>query len=181
MTKKKTTKKKTGRPTAYQPSYARIAKFMCERGATDKDIAECLGHSESTINKWKHDYPEFSESLKKNKAYFDNKVEMALAERATGYSHKDTKFFMHDGQVITEEYEKHYPPDVTACIYWLNNRKPKEWASRKAIETTVRPDSTVGGVLLTAPVLSNEEWTKLSKQANAQLTKKEREFMSENG
>jgi hypothetical protein len=181
MTKKKTTKKKTGRPSAYQPSYARIAKFMCERGATDKEIAKCLGHSESTINKWKHDYPEFSESLKKNKEYFDNKVEMALAERATGYSHTDTKIFMYDGEVIAEDYTKHYPPDVTACIYWLNNRKSKEWASRKAIETSIKPGTDGAGILLTAPVLTADQWVELSKEANQELNKKEKRFMKENG
>lgn len=25
---------------------------------------------------------------------------------------------------------KHYPPDTTACIFWLKNQKPKEWHDR---------------------------------------------------
>jgi hypothetical protein len=24
-------------------------------------------------------------------------------------------------------YQEHIPPDVTACIFWLKNRRPKEW------------------------------------------------------
>lgn len=187
VTKKKVAKKvaakKNGRPSAYQKRYALIAKFMCDRGATDKEIAECLQHSESTINKWKHDYPEFSESLKRGKKYFDNKVEMALAERAIGYTHLEEKIFNYNGEILRAETNKHYPPDVTACIYWLNNRKPKDWASRKAVETEVNlnrlPEGA--GVLMTPPVASMEDWIKLSKQANEQLTQKEKEFEKNNG
>jgi hypothetical protein len=37
---------------------------------------------------------------------------------------------------------KHYPPDTTACIFWLKNRKPKEWRDRAELAT----DQEIAGV-----------------------------------
>ena len=34
--------------------------------------------------------------------------------------------FCYEGQVIVEPTIKHYPPDTTAAIFWLKNRKPNE-------------------------------------------------------
>ena len=58
----------------------------------------------------------------------DFEVENALLRRALGYTitlskQKVTK----DGDVIDYEEEVHYPPDVTAQIFWLSNRKRKDW------------------------------------------------------
>jgi hypothetical protein len=32
-----------------------------------------------------------------------------------------------NGKVTRVPYVEHVPPDVTACIFWLENRKPNEW------------------------------------------------------
>jgi len=37
---------------------------------------------------------------------------------------------------------KHYPPDTTACIFWLKNRKPREWRNR----TELQMEQEVAGV-----------------------------------
>lgn len=183
-TTKKTTKKKTskkrGRKSLYDPKFATIAKFLCDRGADDQEIADCLGVSRRTINYWKKDHPEFLHSLKKGKDYFDKAIERKLAERAMGYEHVDTKFFCYEGAIIAQEYNKHYPPDVTACIYWLNNRKPNEWASRKAVETTMRPDSNAPAPLIAVPgVMSIEDWEKLGVESLESIRKKQAEMMKD--
>ncbi len=166
------------RPTKYKSEFAHQASIICKFGATDKDLADFFGVTERTINTWKQNHDEFFQSLKKGKDYFDSKVEMALAERAMGYSHPETKVFNVNGKIITHDIQKYYPPDVTACIYWLNNRKPKKWASRKAVESEITidklPEGT--GVLKTPPILSLDDWVKLSNECNAELNKKEKEF-----
>lgn len=53
------------RPTKYQEAYAEQARKLCLLGYTDAELADFFEVSESTINKWKLDYPEFSESLKR--------------------------------------------------------------------------------------------------------------------
>lgn len=53
------------RPTKYQEAYAEQARKLCLLGYTDAELADFFEVSESTINKWKLDYPEFSESIKR--------------------------------------------------------------------------------------------------------------------
>lgn len=31
-------------------------------------------------------------------------------------------------------YREHVPPDVTACIFWLKNRKPADWRDAQQME-----------------------------------------------
>lgn len=75
-------------------------------GLTDEQIAEGLGIHVSTLYDYKNKYPEFSEALKNGKEVVDYQVEKALLTKALR-------------------------GDVTAQIFWLKNRKPKQWRDRK--------------------------------------------------
>lgn len=119
-----------GRPSAFKPEYCRQAEKLCRLGATDKEMADFFGVVESTINKWKIDYPQFSESLKKGKEMSDANVADRLFKRAMGYSHKAVKIFNDEGHPMVVPYTEHYPPDTTACIFWLKNRQPKKWRDK---------------------------------------------------
>lgn len=125
------------RPTKYKPEYAEQASKLCLLGATDKELADFFDVSEQTINAWKDKHPEFLESIKEAKSNLDRQVERRLFERATGYSHLDTKFATHEGSITDErEYIKHYPPDTTAAIFWLKNRQPESWRDKQEIESS---------------------------------------------
>jgi len=126
-------KRKQGQPTKLTPERAVKIHFLARRGCTDKQIAEILDVTEKTICNWKKT-SSFFQSLKVAKAEADALVEISLFERATGYSHPETKVFQHEGQIITEETVKHYPPDAVACIFWLKNRRPLEWREKREVE-----------------------------------------------
>jgi hypothetical protein len=127
-----------GRPTKYKPDYARQAALLCEYGATDKDLATFFRVNRDTINQWQKDYPEFSDTLKRAKTDFDQKVERALYERALGYQHPDTdiRLAYEDGEptIIKTALVKHYPPDPTSCIFWLKNRQPTRWRDKVEVK-----------------------------------------------
>lgn len=123
-----------GRPKSYKPEYAEQAVKLTKLGATDKQLADFFKVAESTVNKWKLDYPEFSESLKKGKKVADNEVEKSLFKRATGYSHPETHISNYQGKITLTELVKHYPPDTTACIFWLKNRDPKNWRDKPGLD-----------------------------------------------
>jgi transcriptional regulator with XRE-family HTH domain len=118
-----------GRPSKYKADYAARARKACEAGFTDKDLADLFGVSKSTINLWKLEHKDFSDSLKGGKENADNRVEASLYHRAIGYSYDAVKIFLDPDtkKPIYAPYREHVPPDVTACIFWLKNRRPKEW------------------------------------------------------
>jgi len=115
------------RPTEYKSKYCDIAKKMCQLGAIDKDIAEALGVTEQTINNWKFRHPEFFESLKIGKSEVDERVKQSLVHRAMGYTHTEDDIKVVNGEIVITQTVKHYPPDTTACIFWLKNRMPDEF------------------------------------------------------
>lgn len=116
-----------GAPTKYKTEFAQIAAKMCELGATDQDLADAFKVNVRSIYRWSSEHDEFCQSLKANKAIYDDKIERSLAMRALGYSHPDTDLRVLDGKIVETEITKHYPPDTTACIFWLKNRKPDKY------------------------------------------------------
>jgi hypothetical protein len=81
--------RKGGRPSAFTSEMMRQARFLCERGCTDVELADFFGVCEKTLNNWKKAHPEFLQALKEGKAFADNRVQRSLFERATGYSHPE--------------------------------------------------------------------------------------------
>lgn len=123
-------KNKGGRPSKFKKEYIKQAAMAGRAGFTDLDVAELLGVTESTIYEWKEKHPEFSEALKTGKANKDDEVENSLLKRALGYT-RQIERPSKDGPVMCSE---EMPPDVTACIFWLKNRRPKEWREKQEHE-----------------------------------------------
>lgn len=132
--KHNTKKSEVGRPTKFQKVYCEQALKLCLLGATDEEMADFFGVSESTLNLWKKKHPEFSESIKKGKIEADANVVVSLYKRAIGYTHDDEKIFLHEGKIIRAKTKKHYPPDGTAICFWLKNRQPKQWRDSKVLQ-----------------------------------------------
>ncbi len=140
------------RPTKYNERFVDEAGILCEElGADDKALARFFKVSRSTINLWKHDHPEFSDSIKKGKDFYDSHVvERSLLKRALGYSVKERvrERQIKPGQastdeeplefemVLTKEVTKHIPGEVTACIFWLKNRRPDRWRDKSEVGLT---------------------------------------------
>ena len=83
-----------------------LVEGWAREGLTDEQIANNLGISTSTFYEYKKNYSEFSEALKKGKEIVDFEVENALLKNALN-------------------------GNITAQIYWLNNRKPKQWRNKR--------------------------------------------------
>ena len=114
-------------------------------GLIDEQIAEKCGITRSTLSEWKKKYPDISNALKKGKEIVDREVENALLKKAKGYNVEIKKTFKvrkidydSSGKKI-REYEElqtgydevHVPPDTTAQIFWLKNRRPDRWRDRQ--------------------------------------------------
>lgn len=122
----------TGRPTKYKTEYCKQAAKLCKLDATDADLAEFFEVNEDTIYEWKKVHPEFSDSLKEAKEHFDDsKVEASLARRAQGFM-RVKEVFNPEG--VKELIQEEVPPDTTACIFWLKNRRSSKWKDKQELE-----------------------------------------------
>ena len=100
-------------------------------GLTDDQIANNMGISRSTLYEWKRKYPDISDALKIGKEVADITVENALYKRAVGYTAEDTRTKVVAGEEIERIItQREIPPDITAIIYWLKNRKPDQWRDK---------------------------------------------------
>lgn len=124
-----------GRPSSYKPEYCEQAFKLCLLGADDKRIADFFEIAESTLYKWKVDYPDFSEALKNGKESADAAIAASLYNRAKGYVGKKTVVATNQGQVtdikVVDEY---VAPDTTAAIFWLKNRQSRYWRDKQDVE-----------------------------------------------
>lgn len=134
-----------GAPTKYQEAYNEQARKLCLMGYTDVDLAGFFNVTEKTINNWKIDYPLFFQSLKDGKEIADAEVTASLYERAKGYSHTETKVFNNQGEIVTHDVTRKYPPDPLAIKYWLNNRQPKKWREKVEVDET-KSDSEISKI-----------------------------------
>ncbi len=129
-----------GRPTTFRPEYVEEAMKLCAMGATDNDLAEWFEVSERTINRWKITHPEFAQALTVGKDGPDSRMERSLYQRGMGYEYEETVAIKlkdvqyHDGKKVAEtervelvKIKKTQPPDTTAMIFWLKNRREKAW------------------------------------------------------
>lgn len=105
-------------------------------GLHHAELADFFEVSESTINKWKLDYPEFSESIKKGKAVADAEVSDRLYQRAMGFVAPDIDIRVIENRIVETPLEKYYPPDTTAAIFWLKNRQKDKWRDKVDHELT---------------------------------------------
>lgn len=122
-----------------------LLEGWARNGLTDEQIMKNMGiRSKSTFYGYKKDYPDFSNALKKGKRVVDFEVENALLKKALGYTIqiKEQKLD-RDGCVHDLVKDVHIPPDTTAQIFWLKNRKPKDWRDKVNIENEVNENGVL--------------------------------------
>ena len=106
-------------------------------GLTNGQIANNIGIDERTLYRWKEKESLICQSLKKGREVADYEVENALFKRALGYTIQiNEQKIEKDGCVHDTIRDMHVPADTTAQIYWLKNRKPKEWRDKVEQEIT---------------------------------------------
>lgn len=119
------------RPTGYRVEYEEQAFKLCLMGATNEQLADFFNVNADTIYEWQKVHKAFSEILKDGRERADAEIGKALYHRAKGYNHKAVKIFNDNGSPLIVEYIEHYPPDTTACIFWLKNRQRGQWRDKQ--------------------------------------------------
>lgn len=123
----------------FRPEFIEQARKLAELGHTDAEMADFFEVSLRGFHRWKAMYPDFSVALRAGKVDADERVTRSLFQRAVGYTVPETVINLvksKDKRGTTRVKEhlteilKHYPPDTTACIFWLKNRRPEEWREK---------------------------------------------------
>lgn len=109
-----------------------LLQGWARNGLTQEQIAKNIGCATTTVSGWKAKSEKISEALKKGAEVVDLEVENALLKRALGYKSQNKQTFINvnaKGQksqrIIVTENE--VPPDTTAIVFWLKNRRPDKW------------------------------------------------------
>lgn len=92
-----------------EPDKLTLLQGWARDGLTDEQIAHNMGICRDTLIRWKKEYSDISDTLKKGKEIVDYEVENALLKNALS-------------------------GNVTAQIYWLNNRRRKAWSNNPGEE-----------------------------------------------
>ncbi len=113
-------------------------------GLSEKQIAHNMGCGYSTLQEWKKKYAPILQALKKGKEVVDHEVENALLKKALGYQYTETTKEYKNGELTLEkEVTKEMPPDMSAQLVWLKNRKPTEWRDKKDVNADMSGKVTV--------------------------------------
>jgi transposase len=99
----------TGKYESHVANRLEVIKGWCRDGLIEEEIAKRLGVSYSSLNKYKKEHSELSQALKEGKEVADYRVENAL-------------------------YQKALSGDTTAIIFWLKNRRAKQWRDKQEID-----------------------------------------------
>lgn len=124
------------RPSKFKPEFIAQAEKLCKLGATDMELADFFDVEVRTLYRWKSENEQFCQALKAGKDEADDRVERSLYARANGYEHHEVDIRVVGGAIVQTPIRKYYPPDTTAAIFWLKNRRAAEWREVKAVELT---------------------------------------------
>lgn len=158
------------RKSQYKSEYDEQARKFCLLGADDKRVAELLGFSLSTIDKWKKKYPSFLRALKDGKAVADAEVADSLYQRAKGFrwteqqAIKVKEVTYENGKRVREietvqvvPTERVAPPDTTAGIFWLKNRERENWRDKHEYDHTTKGEAVAMPLVYLPQDLPREE------------------------
>jgi hypothetical protein len=138
-----------GRKTKYKKEMCCKVKEFAEKGFINTQLAKALKIDRATFYRWQEKYSDFCDAVKEGKEIVDDLVESALLKRAIGFEYKEVKKITvpvedEDGEGVskkskktkvikTETVTKIVPPDVSADMNWLKNRRPDDWRDKQDI------------------------------------------------
>ena len=147
-----------GRPNKYfshvKPRFNDIESWLIT-GATEKEICDNLGINNKVFCKYKQQYPELNELVKKARRKPVQVIKAALFKRATGFTYTE--------QIITESakngitvqtFKKYALPDPTSALMLLKHwDNETEWCADPATLKLKREEFE-----LKKEHLESEEW-----------------------
>ena len=151
-------------------------------GVSDEDIAHNLGVAYSTFRKYKEANAALSAALARGKEVVDLEVEGALLKRCMGYNARVAKHYkvktidydengkkLCEREELKEVYDEvHIPADTTAQMFWLTNRKKKDWKYKPEDDKTGDENET--GVVLLPEIAEDAPAAEVTEGGDGEAT-----------
>lgn len=139
----KATKAATGRPTKYTTAHDEQARKLALLGMTDKEMADFFEVEVRTVYRWKVLHDSFRHALKAGKEGADTDVAASLYQAAIGGGTVTETREEPDaeGNIIVKKTVKQLPANVTAQIFFLKNRRPRDWRDKVVVEDVTPPEA----------------------------------------
>lgn len=146
--------------TMDMPSKLDAVKGWALQGSTDEEMYTMLDISKDTFYKWKNEFPEFSESIKKGKLISNGEILNSAFKQSVGFEYVEEQVFklksyelMDDGtgqkklmqieKLETVPVIRISPPNPTMSIFMLKNRLPEDYKDKQEVETKIDANVTV--------------------------------------
>lgn len=123
---------KTGRKNKYYTHIKPYLKDIPEmlQTMTEEQVSKKLGVAYSSWNKYKLEFPELVEVIKKGNMTLVSELKSVLKKRAKGFQYEERKVIKENGVAVREEiYTKSALPDVASINLLLKNYDKENWAN----------------------------------------------------
>jgi|GEM_PF-5822218 hypothetical protein len=119
----------TTKTTKWHDALPMIAYQLCLLGFTNKQLAESLDVSVTTLKTWRNKYPDFDSQIKRGKLLIDANVAASLHKTAMGSNSfiETQEILLKDGSKTILKTIRSIPPNFNAQRLWLRNRQPERW------------------------------------------------------
>ena len=123
---------KMGRKNKYythiKPHLKEIPEML--QDMTEEQVAKKLGVAYSSWNKYKLEFKELSEVIKKGNTSLVGELKSVLKKRAKGFQYEERKIIKEHGVVVREEiHVKSALPDVASINLLLKNYDKENWSN----------------------------------------------------
>lgn len=136
-------------------------------GLTEEQICNLLGVGVSTFARYKNDFEELREALKRGKEDLIGELEDSLYKKAMGFEYEEIDQFIEvvNGKEIKKirKTTRHQAPDTGALAFALKNLAPEKWKDRREIGVSGGIDN-VQRLEITERLLNDEESVELAKE-----------------
>jgi hypothetical protein len=97
---------------------------------TEEQVARKLGVAYSSWNKYKLEFTELTEAIKKGNTNLVGELKSVLKKRAKGFQYEEKKIIKEHGVIVREEtYIKSALPDVASINLLLKNYDREFWSN----------------------------------------------------
>lgn len=121
-----------GRKSKYEthvkPFIPEIEKWV--NTMTEQQICQRLGVGKTAFNRYKAEFPELENAIKKGRQDLVSDLHSSLIKRARGFTYEEKKVIEENGVIVRREItQKYYPPDVAALNLALKNYDKENWSN----------------------------------------------------